>query len=268
MLTSYAEKTVLVTGGTRGIGLATALAFGKLGASTVLTYRWGAADLDEVAKKFEDVGAKAPLIVRADAADAKDTPALLQAIRSRHDAVDVFVSNVAGAVVAGDFMEMTERALLKTMSYTAWPTFAYLQALRATFGRFPRYVVATSSPGPDRYSPGYDFVAASKAVLETLVRYTSYRLRDDNVNVNVVRVGALDTQSAREMFGADLFGFLARRAPPGFRWLTAEDVANVVLALCSGWLDGVQGQTLTVDRGVLFGDNAMRLYSQRGELGL
>jgi NAD(P)-dependent dehydrogenase (short-subunit alcohol dehydrogenase family) len=268
MIQSYENKTVLVTGGTKGIGLATALAFARLGASTVITYRWGSADEDEVQGKFAAIGAKSPLMVQADAAEPDDTVSLLQQVKVNHSAIDVFVSNVAGSVVVPDFEGMTERALLKSISYTSWPTFAYMQKIREVMGRYPRYVVATSSPGPDTYNPGYEFVAASKAVLETLVRYATYRLRNENVNINVVRAAALDTQSTREMFGPELFEFLERLAPPGFKWLTPEQVASVIVALCSGLLDGVKGQILTVDQGMLFSDDLMRLYIQREALAL
>ena len=268
MIQSYKGKTVLVTGGTRGIGLATALAFAKIGASTVITYRWGSDDESAVRGKFAEVGAQEPLIVQADAAEPEDTATLLKEVHSHFGGVDVFVSNVAGSVVVPDFESMTERALLKSISYSSWPTFAYLQQMKAILGKYPRYVVAMSSPGPDSYNPGYEFVAASKAVLETLVRYASYRLRNDNVNINVVRAAALDTQSTREMFGSELFEFFERLAPPGFEWLSAEDVAKVVVSLCSGLLDAVKGQTLTVDQGMLFSDNLMRLYAQREQLSL
>ncbi|HEY5957576.1 MAG TPA: SDR family oxidoreductase [Polyangiaceae bacterium] len=268
MIQSFDNKTVLVTGGTKGIGLATGLAFGKLGASTVLTYRWGSADESEITAAFLAAGAKAPLIVQADAAEPEDTLALLNELKSKTDAIHVFVSNVAGSVVVPDFEGMTERALLKSIQYSSWPTFAYMQQMHKVFGRYPRYVVATSSPGPDTFNPGYEFVAASKAVLETLVRYTSYRLRNDNVNINVVRAAALETQSTRDMFGSELFEFLERLAPPGFKWLQPEEVASVIVALCSGLLDGVKGQTLTVDQGMLFSDDLMRLFTQREALAL
>lgn len=268
MIQSYENKTVLVTGGTKGIGLATALAFAKLGASTVITHRWGSADEGEIKVKFAEASAKEPLIVQADVAQDEDTAALLDEVKASHSAIDVFVSNVANSVVVPGFEEMSERALLKSISYSSWPTFAYMQRIKKVFGKYPRYVVATSSPGPDTYNPGYEFVAASKAVLETLVRYANYRLRDENVNINVVRAAALDTQSTREMFGSELFDFLERLAPPGFEWLKEDQVAKMILALCSGLMDGVKGQVLTVDQGMLFGDDLMRLYSQREVLGL
>ena len=265
----FSQRVVLVTGGTRGIGRAIALAFGRYGASTVLTYRWGTADEEELRRAFRDAGAPEPLLVQADAAEDEDTDALLAAVHERHPGgVDVFVSNVAGSVVIRDFDKMTERALTKSIHYSSWPMFGYLQKIRAKFGRYPRYALALSSPGPDSYSPGYEFVAASKAVLETLCRYANYRLRNENVNINVIRAGAIKTQAAEEMFGTELFDFLERLAPDGHEWLDMAEVANVAVALSSGLLDALSGQVITVDRGDGFSDNLMRLYAEREELGL
>lgn len=264
----FRNKVVLITGGTRGIGRAIGLAFGRRGASTVLTYRWGSADEKELERAFAEVGAPKPLLVQADAAEAEDTEALLAAIQTLHARVDVFISNVAGSVVVRDFASMTERALAKSIHYSSWPMFGYLQKLKAAFGCYPRYAIALSSSGPDAYSPGYEFVAASKAVLETLCRYANYRLRDEDIRINVIRAGAIKTQSAEEMFGDELFSFLERLARPGYEWLTMDQVANVAVALCSGLLDACSGQVVTVDRGDSFSDNLMRLYAQREQLGL
>ena len=124
-----------------------------------------------------------------------------------------------------------------------------------------------SSTGVDAFSVGYDFVAASKAVMETLCRYLSYRLYDEDVRVNVVRSRSVRTASFDAHFGAD-FAQFASRFTRERHFLQAEEVANAVLALCSGLMDGVRGQVLTVDRGTTFFDNLMRLYHEREGLGL
>ena len=66
-LTDFADKVVLITGGTKGIGRACGLAFAKLGAQVWLTHRWGSADEAELKAAFEAVGGKPPQIVEADA---------------------------------------------------------------------------------------------------------------------------------------------------------------------------------------------------------
>mgnify|MGYP000918027438 CR=1 FL=1 len=86
---SFASKVVLVTGGTRGLGRAIALAFASRGAATVLTYRWGTADEDEVRGAFRAVGGSEPLLVQADAAEDDDTDSLIEAVRAQHSGIDV-----------------------------------------------------------------------------------------------------------------------------------------------------------------------------------
>ncbi len=250
-----------------GVGLATALAFGERGATCWLTYRWGSADEDEVRARFAEVGAPAPHVVQADAVSDDDTECLLAEMRARHSGVDVFISNVAAAPVVSGLSDYTPRGLTKSIQYSAWPIVEYTRRIKETFGRYPRYVVGMSSTGVDSFSVGYDFVAASKAVLETLCRYLSYRLVDEDVRVNVLRSRSIRTASYREHFGAEFDAF-ARRFTRDEHFIRAEEVANVAVALCSGLLDGVSGQVLTVDRGTTFFDDFMRLYEERDSLAL
>lgn len=257
------DKVVLVTGGTRGIGLATALAFGRCGARTVLTHAFGTADEAELRERFRADGAPEPWCVVADVTRAEDTAALMTALAARVGRVDVLVSNAAPANLVHDLDDYTERSLLKSLRACAWPTFEYVTSLRAHLGRYPRYVVAMSSDGPDRYTESYDFVAASKAVLETLCRYLQFRLKDEPVNINVVRSRAIRTDAFDSTFGADFYSFLRGFVSDGW-FMTASEVADAALALCSGLFDGVRGQVLTVDRGSTFADGISFVHDQRG----
>ena len=258
-------KAVLITGGTMGIGLATGLAFGQQGARCILTHKWGTADEDEVRDRFSEIGAPVPLIVQADVASAEDTDALLAAIREEHDSIEAFISNVSFALVVNDLDDYQARALFKGIEYSAWPMVAYTQSIKKVFGRYPRYVVGLSSGGPDAFYKNYDFVAASKAVMETLCRYLNYRLFDEDVRINVVRSRLVRTESLRATFGRDFEEF-AERFNMKRQFIECEEVANAILALCSGLLDGVSGQTIMVDRGTSFFDNLMRIYNEREAL--
>ena len=180
--------------------------------------------------------------------------------------MDVFVSNATGAVVVRDLDDLTARALLSSVRYGAWPTVEYLQKMKAALGRYPRYAVAISTTGIDTYTRHYDLVAAAKATLETLCRYLAFRLRDDDCRVNVIRTRAIPTASVRALLGDDLEQ-LVDRMHGASHMVTAEDIADTALALCSGYLDDLNGQVLTVDRGGLFCDNLSRLYNERECLG-
>lgn len=254
-------KAILITGGTMGIGLDTGLAFGRRGAICTLTQRWGSADEAEVRRAFEAVGAPPPYIVDADVASADDTQALLEQLRSRHEAIEVFVSNVAFAPLVRGLDDYQVRGLLRGIEYSAWPLVSHTLAIRERFGRFPRYVVGLSSNGVDGYLPNYDMVAASKAVLETLCRYLAQRLFDEDVRVNIVRARPVRTASMRATLGED-FAELCERLEMPDSLVTAREVADFVLALCSGLMDAVRGQVLTVDHGSTFCDNTMRLHAE------
>lgn len=260
-------KAVLVTGGTMGIGLATALAFGRQQAHTILTYKWGSANEDEILDHFRRLGAPEPLILRADVADERDSAALMREMRERHEAIDVFVSNVAFGLLVNSLDDYKKRSLFRTMEYSTWPLVDYTLRIRETFGRYPRYVIGLSSDGAETFLNHYDFVAASKAALETLCRYMAQRLGPEGVAVNVVRSRFVDTQSLTDTFGRDFVDFVHQVGGPDVP-LPLDDVANAVLALCSGLLDGVRGQILMVDRGTGFTDNITRVFNARAALGL
>ncbi|MEM1265519.1 MAG: SDR family oxidoreductase [Pseudomonadota bacterium] len=246
-------KTVLVTGGTRGIGLATGLAFGTRQARAVLTHRWGSADEDAIRARFSDAGAPEPLIVEADVAQAGDTEDLMAALAETMDGVDVFVSNAAFAPPVAGFDAYVKRDFLRSIEYTTWPMVAYTQAIKATFGAYPRYVVGLSSPGHLRYLEGYDAVAMAKSMLETMTAYLARHLGAEGVNVNTVRAGFVDTDALAAVIGDETVAALRRTAPE--RIVPVEEVANAVLALCSGLLDGVNGAVLPVDRGTVFSES-------------
>lgn len=250
MPADFKERAVLITGGTQGIGLATGLAFGRLGARCVLTHRWGSADDAEIRKLFADNGAAEPLIVEADAGRDEDTLRLVRDLKRELSAVDVLVSNVAFGQVTSGPEEYTRRGLLSGIEYSAWPIVSYSQAILSEFGALPEYVIGLSSHGPDHFIPGYDLVACAKAVLETIAKYLAHHYAPQGTKVNVVRAGMVHTASLEATLGLEHIETIKARLRGPL--MQPRDVANVVVALCSGYMDAVSGQVITADRGYSF----------------
>lgn len=104
-------------------------------------------------------------------------------------------------------------------------------------------------------------IAASKAVLETLCRYLHYRLRDGGTTVNVIRTRFVETESLSATFGDD-FGPFVRRFEPDVL-SDSDEIAEAIFGVCSGLMDALGGQVLTVDRGAGLYENFSRLFEER-----
>lgn len=268
MRNDYRGKAVLITGGTKGIGLAIGLSFARVGAHVYLTHKWGSANQQELLQQFAAIpNALMPTIVEADVKEDSETEALLDIVAKDHDHVEVFVSNVCIVQPAQGVESYRKRSLLKSIEYSAWPMVSYPQIIKKKLGRYPHYIVGISSDGPDHYFSNYEFVATSKAVMETFCRYMAKHLGPEGVIVNVLRSRNVLTDAVYEIFGEAYTDFLGKYAGEEY-FMQPEEIGDAVLAMCSGMMDAMSGQVIMVDKGMAFADTLMNLLDRRHELGL
>lgn len=248
-------RRALITGATRGIGRATALALGARGARCVLTYGWGG-DEDSLPAAFAEVGAPPPLLVQADVSRPDDTEALMAQIAAELGGVDIFVSNVAFGRPAASLDDLALKDLQRAVAYSAWPLVDYTRQIAAMTGAWPRHVVGISSYGGVQFSPGYDTIGAAKACLEVLARYLAHHLAPHGTRVNLVRGRWIATRAFEATFGPECVSFLDARG----QMQPADEIAGAIVALVSGLMDGMTGQIVEVDGGATFRDNLMNDY--------
>jgi enoyl-[acyl-carrier protein] reductase III len=240
---TFEGKSVLVTGGTRGIGKAIALRFAEVGAGRVaVSYLRDDRSAAETADELRARGTE-PLLVRGNLGD----PARARNVVEEAGELDVLVSNAATGVMR-PFMELTERHWDWTLNANAR---ALLTLSRHAVPSMPRgsSIVAISSMGGSRVFDNYSLVGTSKAALESLVRYLAVELAPRDIRVNAVSSALVETGALEFFPNRDEMVARFRDRTPAGRVVDAKDIANAVTFLASDEAEMIRGQTILVDGG-------------------
>ncbi len=243
----FAGQVAIVTGASRGIGLATAMLLADEGASVCITAR-GAEGLDRALERLPE-GRAFGVAGKAD--DADHRTAVLDAVRDRFGGLDVLV-NAAGANPAfGPLLDLELAAARKTIEVNLLAALAWVQGsvrhegldFAARRGR----VVNISSSTAETPSPGIGLYGVAKAALSHLTRTLAAEL-GPAIRVNAVAPAVVRTQFASALY-ADKEAEVAAKYPLG-RLGEPEDVAAAIAYLASADADWVSGQVLTLDGGL------------------
>ena len=237
-----AGKSVLVTGGTRGIGRAIARRFATGGAARVAVgYLRNDAAAAEAADELRGLGTE-PVLVRGNVT----SPRVLEQVEALGP-LDALVHNAATGVIR-PALETEDKHWDWTLNANAR---ALLSLARVAAPSMPSgaAIVGVSSLGSTRVLENYVLVGTSKAALEAVVRYLAVELAPRDIRVNAVSAGVVETgaldhfPNKEEMLRAGI-----ERTPAG-RLVEPDDVARAVAFLCSADAEMVRGHTLIVDGG-------------------
>jgi len=244
----FAGRTVVVLGGSSGIGRASALAFAQEGAFVIVTGR----DPDTLAQVQSDLGDNGR-VFRSDISDIAATQALMQQIKAEHGRIDVLFVNAG--IGAFRTIEEVDEAFYDHMFAVnlKGPYFAVKHAIEL-MGEGGS-IVLTSSMGHCTGIPGNSVYGASKAGLRALARTFGAELVKRGIRVNCFSPGPIDTPliTRGEMSEAEIAGFrqmICEQVPMG-RFGTAEEAARSVLYLASDDAAYVTGIDLLVDGGAV-----------------
>jgi len=246
MFSSIQGKSVLVTGASRGIGLAIARRFARVGARFTICARKTHA-LEAALALLRAEGAQ----VHGVAADVSAPDAvqnLIEDVAQHQDGLDILCCN-AGMFPSAGLAEMSSDDWDQVLAVNVKSNFLCVQAAlpylrRAEYGR----VILTSSiTGPITGYPGWAHYGASKAAQLGFMRTAAIELARDGITINAVLPGNVLTEGLQAL-GADYLAKMAAAVPLG-RLGDLEDVANAALFFASREAAYITGQALVVDGG-------------------
>jgi 3-oxoacyl-[acyl-carrier protein] reductase len=237
------SRSVLVTGGNRGIGLAIARALAATGDTVAITYRSG--------EPPQDLLAAGCLAVRCDITDPEQVEQAYKEIEEKQGAVEILVAN-AGITRDQLLLRMSEEDFTAVLDTNLTGTFRVVKRaargmLRARNGR----IVLISSVVGLLGSAGQANYAASKAALVGFARSLARELGSRNITVNVVAPGFVDTDMTRALDDEQRSG-IVEQVPLG-RYAQPEEVAAAVRFLCSDEAAYITGAVIPVDGGLGMG---------------
>jgi enoyl-[acyl-carrier protein] reductase III len=241
-MSAFEGASVLVTGGSRGIGREIALRFAQEGAARVaIGYLRNDTAAERTADELRGLGAEVTL-VRGNVSSSRVSEQVAEL-----GPLHALVHNAATGVIR-PALETEEKHFEWTMAANAR---ALISLAQAAAPQMPSgsSIVAMSSLGAQRVLENYVLVGASKAALEAIVRYLAVELAPRGIRVNTVSGGVVGTEALDYFPNKDEMLAWARERTPAGRMVAPGDLAEVVLFLCSPAADMIRGQTLVVDGG-------------------
>ncbi|MCW2887135.1 MAG: 3-oxoacyl-[acyl-carrier protein] reductase [Streptosporangiaceae bacterium] len=254
MFTPLTGRSVVVTGGTKGIGKGIARVFSAAGARVLIVGRDEAAAKETVASLAPDTAS----YVLADIATTAGCALVAATAAERHGGIDVLCAN-AGIFPEVPLAELTETAIDEVLGINLKGTILSVQACLpalAASGR-GRIIVTSSITGPITGSPGWAHYGASKAGQLGFVRTAAIELAPQRITVNAVLPGNVLTEGLTDL-GEDYLRTMESAIPLG-RLGTVEEIGNACLFLATEEAAYITGHSLVVDGGQVLPESLQAL---------
>ncbi|MBF0491528.1 MAG: SDR family oxidoreductase [Deltaproteobacteria bacterium] len=245
------NKTAFITGSSRGIGRAVALRLADEGCHILLHYRQNREEALKVEKEILGKGVRCWKYA-ADLSDLQQVKSLHEQIKKEHAHLDIFVSNAA-ATAFKPLEQIKAHHIEKTFNITISTFVLTMNAFKPLFKKGSK-IITVSGIDTIKYCMNHGLLAAAKSALEMLTRYYAQEWKKEEIYVQGINPGLVDTDSMQVYWGKEYEkkkAELAQLIPP-HGLMPPKDVADLILFLLSDAANWMNGETLVADAGVGF----------------
>ena len=249
---SLQGKTAIITGGSRGIGLAIARAFVDAGASVALAAR-GQVELEEAASAIAATGGRA-VAIPTDVTDEAQVQGLVERTVRELGTVDIMVNNAGAAPFIAPFVETRPDGFDKYFGVNFTSAVLCTRAVAPILlAKREGCVLNVASISGLIATPGESYYGSAKAALIQFTRTIAHEWASANIRVNAIAPGWVDTPMNESIRSNPESNQTILGLIPLGRWGEPEDIASAALYLCSPAASFVTGTTLVVDGGQTMG---------------
>jgi len=245
-------KTALVTGASRGIGAATAIKLAQAGcANVIIQYNSYGEGAEQVLKEIAKAGATGSAI-QADFTSMDGVLGFLKALEATSQDVDVLINNAGSLLKRAKLAEMTEATYDAVMTLNTKSVWFVTQALAPAMIRKGEGVVVnlSSIAGRNGGGPGATIYAAAKAAVTAITKGLAKELAPQGIRVNAISPGTVDNYFHEVFSTKEILDGVVKMTPAG-RLGTNEEMADLILFLCSPAAAYIHGQTIEINGGIL-----------------